>query len=37
LSRHPQRLAIDDHHASQALSETLHEAGKAGLERFRVE
>src|SRR3954463_12655310 len=36
IERAPQRLAVNGHHASQALSETLHEAGEAGLERLRV-
>src|SRR4051812_47631934 len=37
IERAPQRLAIHGHHAPQALSETLHEAAEAGLERLRVE
>src|SRR3954469_23990977 len=37
IERAPQRLAVDGHHAPQALGETLHEAGEAGLERLRVE
>src|SRR5918997_158692 len=37
IERAPQRLAIHGHYAPQALSETLHEAGEAGLERLRVE
>src|SRR3954452_2201851 len=37
IERAPQRLAVHRHHAPQALSETLHEAGEAGLERLWVE
>src|SRR5215213_4584963 len=36
IERAPQRLAVNGHHAPQALSEALHEAGEAGLERLRV-
>src|SRR3954451_8633914 len=36
IERAPQRLAVNGHHAPQALGETLHEAGEAGLERLRV-
>src|SRR5215213_6367621 len=37
IERAPQRLAVNGHHAPQALSEALHEAGEAGLERLRLE
>src|SRR5215210_7338737 len=37
IKRAPQRLAVNGHHPPQGLSETLHEAAEAGLERLRVE
>src|SRR3954469_8957853 len=37
IERAPQRLAVNGHHAPQALGETRHEAGEAGLEGMQVD